>query len=79
MKKQDKLSQAKKLVMEHIDESVYLPHFFKDQLKEVARKMFDPIRSMLGNMELLYRRTYKHKDELRESDGKAKHGDFNPE
>lgn len=74
MRKQDKLNQARKLVMEHIDQSEWLPHFFKAQLKEVARHMFDPIRVMLGNMEILYRRTYKHKDELREIDGKAKDG-----
>ena len=74
LRKPDKLNQARHLVMQHIDESKWLPHFFKAQFKEVAGNMFDPIRVVFGNMELLFRRTHKHKSEIRELDGKAVDG-----
>jgi len=59
-------------LMKHIDEHPFLPDFFKTEMKQVAVSMFNPIGEMLGNMELLYRRTYMHKDELNELDGTAK-------
>jgi len=62
----DKLHQARRLIVEYIREHKYLPHFFKEELVVVSMGIFDPIREYLGNFELLYRRTYAHKDELNE-------------
>lgn len=59
-------------LLAYIDSHPFLPDFFKKEMKQVTVSMFNPISEMLGNMELLYRRTYAHKDELNESDGTAK-------
>ena len=58
--------------MEYIDENEFLPDFYKTELKEIVVTMFNPIGEMLGSMELLFRRTYAHKDELNEIDGTPK-------
>lgn len=58
-------------LMNYIDSHEYFPDFVKDETKQVIANHFNIISKVLGLVELTYRRTYDHKDEINYKDGKS--------
>jgi len=54
--KQNKITQARRLLLEYIDEHKYLPEYLKELTKEQAVNQFNQISPMIAKMELSARR-----------------------
>ena len=69
-KEASKIIRARVLLLEYIDENPYFPDYIKPEFKIEASNMFNQINSMAGIIELVFRRTYIHYDEIDPITGK---------
>lgn len=51
-------------LMEYIDKHPYFPDHVKEETKQVVANHFNCIGQYLGLLELTFRRTYEHKDQI---------------
>ncbi len=67
-----KIIQSRRLMLEYIDEHPDFPDFIKPEFKSEAVNIFNRIMAMAGVVELTFRRTYAHYDEIDPKTGKGK-------